>query len=125
MDSSDPSETDVAAEILGRMNEIGLDEDPETARDVVDQFIETVRAYLEAAVAAQGRGDTAGLAQAAHKLAGTALTLGASDLGQRAAKLEADVQGGHLSTVDVQVEALVAAVGRVEAATRAIVDRLS
>ncbi|MFG0318113.1 MAG: Hpt domain-containing protein [Planctomycetota bacterium JB042] len=107
------------------MSEIGLDEDAETVRDVVDQFVETVRSYLETAVAAHGRGDDSALAQAAHKLAGTALTLGAADLGQRAAKLESDVQGGHRSTVDVQIEALIASVARVEAATRSIVAGLS
>lgn len=124
MDQNDQSETEVAAAILARMTEIGLDEDAATARDVVQQFIETITAYREAALEAHQAGDAPALATAAHKLAGIALTLGADELGRKASRIETDIQAGRDATVAVQLSDLTAASHRVISASNTILSGL-
>ena len=92
--------------IRARLAEIGLDEDPEAAQEVVGQFVEAVRDHTDALHAAVGQTDLLAVVHAAHKLSGTAVTLGADALGRLASRLESDAASGRDATLKVQAEAI-------------------
>ena len=97
--SHSPS-ADPAAAIEARMRELGLADEPDEAREILTDFIETLRQRardLEEAVRSRRR---EAAVREAHALAGTAVTLGADRLGGLARGLEEDVAAGRTASLD-------------------------
>jgi CheY-like chemotaxis protein/HPt (histidine-containing phosphotransfer) domain-containing protein len=88
-----------AAPVRPRIDHTALKEwvgdDPSAIAAVVKRFVESARASVEDLWAAERTGDLAALAAVAHRLKGAALTLGATSLGNIAARIEAAAKAGE------------------------------
>lgn len=94
-------------EIRSRLEELGMFEDPDFLRESLDEFTSNARALLRDLIGADGSDDPAAVIQAAHRLAGSSLTIGATSLGKLASAVESSAQGGVSPDLldDLQVEA--------------------
>lgn len=75
-------------EIRNRLEELGVADQPDVARLLITEFLETNARHRQALVRATADGNVDEVARAAHCIAGAALTLGASQLGEEARALE-------------------------------------
>ena len=120
--SHSPS-ADPATAIEARMRELGLADEPDEAREVLTEFIETLRRRardLEEAVRSRRR---EAVVREAHALAGAAVTLGADRLGGLAHGLEEDVAAGRTASLDALWGDVAAEVERVLDACDRLHDR--
>lgn len=111
--------------IRERLAEIGLDDDNEAMTEVVEQFRLAIRSHTDAVTEAIASADLVAVAHAAHKLSGTAVTLGADDLGRLASHVEADAANRRTATLEVQTGPLAAEAERAIAAAGSILASIS
>lgn len=81
-------------EIRSRLEELGMFDDPEFLRESLDEFLTNARDLLSGLIGADGAGSSEEMAKTAHRLAGSALTMGAETLGRMAGELEANAWSG-------------------------------
>ncbi|MFH0943840.1 MAG: Hpt domain-containing protein [Planctomycetota bacterium] len=74
--------------IRARLHEIGIDEDPETMSALLTDFVDSAGNLASRLMAAVHQGDREEVRSIAHRLAGSAITLGAQSLGSMARELE-------------------------------------
>jgi HPt (histidine-containing phosphotransfer) domain-containing protein len=84
------------------LNKTALDElsgfDVDDLRDVVDLYIADATAQLDRLHQALDAGDGAEVAEAAHRIKGSSLTVGAARVASLAAEIEVAARAGELST---------------------------
>jgi signal transduction histidine kinase/DNA-binding response OmpR family regulator len=93
--------------------------DQRLLRQVVSLFVRDAPAQIEEIRAALQRRDVAALAMAAHALKGSAATIGAERLSERAGELETIARGGDLNHLEPRLDGLEAAFQELESALRA------
>jgi two-component system sensor histidine kinase/response regulator len=81
-------------------------------RQIIGVFEQQASEIVEQLTAAASSGDTAQLAALAHKLKGSARTVGAVELGDQCERLERETRGGELQELNRQLEDLTTAVTR-------------
>ncbi len=93
-----------------------LREDGSLLRELRDLFASEAPEQLERMLAARRQGDANVVAQAAHRLKGTAVTFGAQKMQRLCVELEAAARGGALDGMARTIAALSAECERVKAA---------
>lgn len=84
---------------LDKLHEI-VGGDPADLVELIDSFLEEAPQLVEALAAAQGSGDLQAARRAAHSLKSNARDMGATELSQLCARLEAQCAAGELPTAD-------------------------
>lgn len=88
-------------------NTIGLlREDGSLLRELRDLFDTETRDQLDAMVHARARGQATPVSQAAHRLKGTAVTLGATEMQQLCIEIEQLANAGALNEIQAVIERL-------------------
>jgi HPt (histidine-containing phosphotransfer) domain-containing protein len=112
---------DPVAAVRAQLTELCGSDDPEAwavLGTVLDAFVEGSSERLDELVAAVGRSSLADVEFLAHRLKGSALTLGVSDLAHVCGRLEADARAGVVDGSGVLVRVLVT---ELESAVAAVV----
>jgi HPt (histidine-containing phosphotransfer) domain-containing protein len=95
-----------------------LDDDAGTLDDLVTAFVEDTNGRLAALRADAGRGDLEATARTAHSLKGSSVSMGATQMAEVCAELEAQARAGDQATAVATLDALEAAFAAVQPALR-------
>jgi len=82
------------ADLVARLQEIGLTEDCELLAETTQLFLHDAAQMVESMKSAVSNDDTSNLGRAAHRLKGAALNLGAAQVAAAAKRIEDDVRRG-------------------------------
>lgn len=93
-------------DLLARLREIGLTEDPELLVETTQLFLNDAAQMVEAMKSSFAKGDATGLFRAAHRLKGAALNLGATAVATSARTIEEGARRGELVDVASAVKSI-------------------
>jgi len=100
-----------------------LKEDGSLLRELRDLFASEAPEQLGRMLTAQRQGDATVVAQAAHRLKGTAVTFGAREMQRMCIEVEGAARSGALDGLDRMIQTLGAECDRVKAALDEAIDR--
>jgi HPt (histidine-containing phosphotransfer) domain-containing protein len=101
---------------------VALQEDGSLLRELTDLFATEAPEQLHKMLEAHRRGDSNQVAQAAHRLKGTAVTFGAAQMQRMCIDIEGRARGGALEGIDHMIAELRAECDRVKAALDEAID---
>jgi HPt (histidine-containing phosphotransfer) domain-containing protein len=101
-------------EILGRLELLGLKDEPEVACEMLDMFLHSCRELLTELELAVGESSAERCRQAAHTLKGTSRNIGATQLGELSFELQSHGDADDMTEVDRLHRAAQAEFSRVE-----------